>query len=186
MLAQCRFELRASGRKFGNRTGQLAKPLFGTGEHSFGGRDACFDFGTALAARGRFALERFAFGRQLRERRLGVRDQRLSASDVVGELNEPLSKLLDPLGDARFVAIKRFAGNHEAMQRRGGASLVVAQVRKCRCRARLPGRSLGLRAGALGHHPHRLILRDGGVRRFRLGVDEAEVEQRCFGRAHLL
>ena len=78
-----------------------------------------------------------------------IRDQRLLALKIAGELRDAPVKLGLALLRAPLFRVERLAGERDAMQGRAAARLLVAQGRQGGGGERLQARGLGLRARAL-------------------------------------
>ena len=79
-----------------------------------------------------------------------VRDQRLLALCVTGQLGEPALELGRALPGALLLRFERLAGERDAMQGRAASRLVLAQAWQRGGGERLQAGGLGLRTGALG------------------------------------
>ncbi len=101
------------------------------------------------------------------------------------QLHQPPVELDDALVDARFLAVELIARHHEALQRRAGLRLLVAQRRQIGGGIRLCGRGFGLRAGRLRDAADAHILRVAGFDNFGIRRDPAQVKQRRLGLAHV-
>ena len=131
------------------------------------------------------ALQRLLLGGEPVERRLGIGRQRMLARKVGRKLLEPAVELADPFLGAGLLALERFARGEQALQRRGGLGLRLAQRRQTGGGVGLARGRLRVLAGARGNDADGLVLGPLRVAELGLGADPAQVEQQRFGPAHL-
>jgi len=164
-----RVEIGRGGLRLGERRLGAGEPLLEAGAPLLG-------FVLDVLGAGGLGLQRPVLCLQARQHLGGVDDQRLLALLVLRELGDAALEFGDPLLDALLLAGERVAGQHQPMQRRADARLLLAQRRQGRGGDRLQARGLALRAGALGDVAHVLVeplLRPGELRLLFAPGDEA-------------
>ena len=129
LLARGRGELVAPRGEVGERAGQFAEGFFRGADDAVGLGRAGIDAGAAFGAGPHFVAQRLFFLGELGQRGFGVGDQRAFARDVLLELREPAVELGQTLAGTGLLGVERVAGDEQALQRRGGARLGVAERR---------------------------------------------------------
>ena len=185
MIAQSRLQLIAPGREIGQCAGQFGEGFFRGRERRVGRFDTLVDAGQPQRIGLRFGFQGRFFAIQAFERRRGVGRQRLLAFEICGELFKTAIEFADAFLGARLFALKRFTGDNEPLQRRGGFGFALAQRRKSGGKFGLPRRGLGLLADAGRDDAHGLVLRVLGVRDFDAGRSPAQVKQQRLGPPYL-
>ena len=142
----------------------------------------------ATAAAGAFACLRangFLFGGEARDRLFGVRGKPLLALAFRGELHEPQIELGDAVLGARLFAVEILQRDIEAVQRRAGARLRLAQLGQCGGGQCLTLGGFRLGPGTIGNRAHADVFSVLGLRHLIIGSGPAQMIQRRFRLAHL-